>query len=127
MGNEDIYQDFIIELWKHPRNHGTIKKPDIVSEIDNETCGDRIRLFLKFKGKTVDEAKFTGSGCAISQASASLVTGMLVGKTRDALKTISKDDILALLKIDLSKNPSRMRCALLPLAALKKALQPDRR
>ena len=74
MGNEDIYQEFIIELWKRPRNHGAITKPDLESEIDNATCGDRIHLFLKFKGKQVSDAKFMGSGCAISQASASLFT-----------------------------------------------------
>lgn len=121
MDNEDLYQEFIIELWKHPRNYGIIKNPDISSELDNETCGDRVRIFLRFKGRTVNEAKFVGSGCAISQASASLLTGILVGKTMDGIKKISKDDVLCLLRIDLSKNPSRMRCALLPLEALKKA------
>ncbi|MBU0532173.1 iron-sulfur cluster assembly scaffold protein [Candidatus Micrarchaeota archaeon] len=120
---EDIYQEYIIELYKNPLNFGEIKDADHKAEVYNAACGDRIILFLKVKNKTIEEAKFTGQGCAISQASASLFTKYLKGKKLEDLSKIAKNDVLSLLKIDLSKNPTRMRCALLPLDALKKALK----
>ncbi len=120
---EDIYQEFIIELYKNPLNFGRIADADYHAEISNSTCGDSIQLFIKAKDGVITEAKFTGKGCAISQASSSLFTGFLRGKRVDSLPSITKDDVLSLLKIDLSKNPSRMRCALLPFEALKKAMK----
>jgi nitrogen fixation NifU-like protein len=119
---EDIYQEFIIELYKNPLNFGKIEKADYSGQVYNSTCGDMVELYIRAKGGIVTEAKFVGKGCAISQASSSLFTGFLKGKRVEDLKKISKDDVLALLKIDLSRNPTRMRCALLPLDAMKKAL-----
>lgn len=119
---DELYQEFIIELYKNPINFGKIQNPDYQAEIHNTTCGDIVQLYLKIFNGVIQEAKFTGSGCAISQASSSLFTSYLKGKKFDDLKKISKKEILALLKIDLSKNPSRMKCALLPLDALRKAV-----
>jgi len=119
---EDLYQEFIIELYKNPRNFGKIENADYRSEVHNPTCGDMIELFLKVDSSgIIREAKFSGKGCAISQASASLFTDFLKGKKIDELEKITKDDVLKLIKIDLSKNPTRMRCALLPLDAVRKA------
>jgi nitrogen fixation NifU-like protein len=119
---EELYQEFIIELYKNPLNFGKIENADYKAQIYNSTCGDMIELFLSVNdGKTAD-AKFTGKGCAISQASASLFTGYLKGKSVEELKKIEKEDVLRLIKINLEKNPSRMKCALLPLDALRKAL-----
>ena len=122
---EEIYQQFIVELYKHPLNFGKIEKPDFTAAMHNTTCGDKIEIFLKtnLSGKILD-VKFSGSGCAISQASASLFTDFLKGKLIDDIKSgkINKDSALGLLKIDLSKNPSRMKCALLVLDAVKKAV-----
>ena len=121
---EDLYQEFIIELYQNPRNFGKIENADYHSEVNNPTCGDRIELFLKVDSSgIIKEAKFSGKGCAISQASASLFTGYLKGKKISELEKIKKQDVLSLIKIDLSKNPSRMRCALLPLDAVKKAVK----
>lgn len=122
---EDLYQEFIIELYRNPRNFGKIGNADYQSEAHNPNCGDRIELFLKMDKATgtISEAKFSGKGCAISQASASLFTGYLKGKKLNELEKIKKQDVLSLLKIDLSKNPSRMRCALLPLDAMKKVVK----
>lgn len=124
MSMEDIYQEFIIELYKNPLNFGKISDADYHAEIFNSTCGDRIELYLKVRDGVIVESKFMGKGCAISQASSSLYTGFLKGKRIDELPKITKDEALALLKIDLSKNPSRMRCALLPFEAMKKAIKP---
>jgi len=126
MDNEDIYQEFIIELYRHPVNLGTISDADLKAEVFNATCGDRITLYLKVKNGLVADAKFMGEGCAISQASASLFTGFLKGKRLDQLGKITKNDVLGLIKIDLSKNPTRMRCALLVLDATKKAIGASR-
>ena len=120
---EDIYQEFIIELYKNPLNFGRIDDATYRAEIYNSTCGDRIELFIKVKDGMIEEAKFTGTGCAISQASSSLFTGFLKGKKLEDLGKISRDDVLKLIKIDLSKNPTRMKCALLPLDALRKAVK----
>jgi nitrogen fixation NifU-like protein len=120
---EDIYQEFIIELYKNPLNFGKIDGADYTAQIYNPTCGDMITLFLKVEDGIVTDVRFTGKGCAISQASASLFTDYLKGKRLGKLSGITKDDVLGLLKIDLSKNPTRMRCALLPYEAMKKALK----
>jgi nitrogen fixation NifU-like protein len=120
---EDIYQEFIIELYKNPLNFGKIQDADYRAEIYNSACGDIVELFIKVRNGVVADAKFMGKGCAISQASSSLFTGYLKGKKIEELGDIRKEQALALLKIDLSKNPTRMKCALLPLEALRKALK----
>ncbi len=125
---EELYQEFIIELYKHPLNFGRIEKADYHAEIHNTTCGDLVEIFIRVDKKSgkITDAKFVGKGCAISQASASLFTNYLKGKTIDSLKKITKEDILSLLKVDLSKNPSRMKCALTPMDAMKKAISTSR-
>lgn len=120
---EDIYQEFIIELYKNPLNFGKVDDATYKAEVYNATCGDRIELFIKVKDGIIEEAKFTGKGCAISQASSSLFTGFLKGKKLGELDKITKEDVLKLIKIDLSKNPTRLKCALLPLDALRKAVK----
>jgi nitrogen fixation NifU-like protein len=120
---DELYQEFIIELYKNPLNFGKLEGADYHAVLQNSTCGDTVELFIKVNGGVVSEAKFTGKGCAISQASASLFTGYLKGKDAASLPGMKKDEALALLKIDLTKNPSRMRCALLPFEAMKKALK----
>jgi nitrogen fixation NifU-like protein len=120
---DEIYQEFIIELYKNPRNRGIIENPDFQAQLYNKSCGDAVTLFIKTENGTVTDAKFTGQGCAISTASSSLLSGFLKEKKVEELEKITKDDVLGLIKIDLSKNPSRMKCALLPFDALKKALR----
>jgi len=123
MPDEEMYQEFIIELYKRPLNFGKLEGADYHAQVDNPTCGDRIELFIKASGGVISDVKFSGQGCAISQASASLFTGYLKGKKLEELGKITKDDVLGLIKIDLSRNPTRMRCALLPLDALTRALK----
>ncbi len=122
MEDKEIYQEFIIELYKNPLNYGRLASADYHAQLDNPTCGDCIELFIRVRGGAIADVKFIGHGCAISQASASLFTGYLKGKKLASLGKITGADVLKLLKIDLSKNPGRMRCALLPLEAMKKAL-----
>lgn len=126
---EEIYQQFIIELYKNPLNFGKLENPTFTAILHNTTCGDKIEIFLKTEngkgsGKIIN-VKYVGTGCAISQASASLFTNFLKGKRISDIKSgkINKDSVLSLLKVDLSKNPSRMKCALLVLDAVKNAVQ----
>lgn len=119
--NDDIYQDFIIELYKNPLNFGKIKDPDLKAEAYNSTCGDRIEIYLRVKNGKITDVKFSGKGCAISQASASLFTERIKGEDIEKVRKMTKEDILAMLKIDLNRNPTRMRCALLVLDAFRKA------
>jgi nitrogen fixation NifU-like protein len=115
---EDLYREQIIDRYKNPLMRGTLDPHDYSYEDDNPLCGDRIRIDLRVDGQDrVTEAKFSGTGCAISQASADLLVESVVGKTLDEIKQLSKDDILDMLGIQLG--PVRLKCALLSLKVLK--------
>ncbi|MBN2478216.1 iron-sulfur cluster assembly scaffold protein [Candidatus Micrarchaeota archaeon] len=119
---DEIARERIIELYKNPLNFGTIPDADYTAELRNSACGDIIRIYLQVKNNKIIDAKFEGEGCAISMASASLLTDFLKGKTPEEVRNLDKDDIQKILGMDLSRNPSRLRCALLPLETAKKAL-----
>jgi nitrogen fixation NifU-like protein len=116
---DDLYREVILEHYKHPHNAGTLEQPDISHEEHNPLCGDRVRIDLQIADGLITDVRFKGRGCAISQASASLLTDELKGKTLDEARAISKDDVLDLIGIPLDKNPVRIKCALLPLKTLK--------
>lgn len=115
---DDMYREVILDRYKNPQKRGTLDPHDYSYEDDNPLCGDRIRIDLRVdtQGK-VTEAAFSGTGCAISQASADLLTESIVGKSLDEIKEVGKDDILAMLGIELG--PVRLKCALLSLKVLK--------
>jgi nitrogen fixation NifU-like protein len=115
---DDIYRDQIIDRYKSPRHKGELDPHDYSYEDDNPLCGDRIRIDVRVDGQgRVTEASFSGIGCAISQASADLLTESIVGKGLDDVKRLGKDDILEMLGIELG--PVRLKCALLSLKVLK--------
>jgi len=116
---DDMYREVILEHYKHPHNAGTLEQPDISHEENNPLCGDRVRIDLQVVDGVITDVRFKGRGCAISQASASLLTDELKGKTLDQARAISKDDLLDLIGIPLDKNPVRIKCVLLPLKTLK--------
>ena len=113
----DIYTETILDYYRHPRNHGTIKDADIVVRDSNPVCGDVVEIYIKVDEKKIKDIKFSGHGCAISQASTSMLTEMVDGKNLNEIKNMNKDQILQLLGIDLS--PVRLKCALLGLKVLK--------
>lgn len=115
---DDLYREVIIEHYKNPGYRGHLDPHDIFFEDDNPLCGDHIEVTLRVgaDGK-VTEAAFDGRGCAISQASADLLMESVVGKSIDEVKTLSRQDVLDLLGIELG--PVRLKCAMLSLKVLK--------
>ena len=118
MGSADIYREIILDYYRNPRNFGKIDSPDISISDSNPLCGDEIEIHVKFDGDKVKDVKFTGKGCAISQASASMLTEMIMGKNLEDMKNVGKDDILESLGLS-NLGPARIKCALLSLKTLK--------
>lgn len=119
-GMEALYRDFILDHYRNPRNAGTIDQPDATFEDLNPLCGDKIRMDLRIRDGVVEDVKFRGRGCAISQASASLLTESIKGKRIAEIDAIDKDEVLENLGISISA--ARLKCALLGLKVLKSAL-----
>ena len=118
---DSLYRDEILEHYRRPHNFGTLEHPDVSYEGSNPLCGDRITLMLDLDAAgTVTDVAFTGRGCAISQASASLLTDTLRGRPAADLLQLGRDDVLDLLGIEIS--PARLKCALLSLDTLQRAL-----
>ena len=115
---DDMYREFILDHYKNPRHHGVLDPADISYEDDNPLCGDIIRIDLRVdEDNCVVESGFSGQGCAISQASASMLMEEIQGKTLDEIKKFTRDDILEMLGIELG--PVRLKCAMLALKVLK--------
>lgn len=117
----DLYREEIIDHYKNPRNFGSMDDPDVRIFEVNTLCGDNIELFVKFRNGKAAEVKFRSLGCAISTASASMLTEFLKGKTVKEMSAIKEEDILEFLGGDIS--PARKKCAFLPLIALRKAIR----
>lgn len=114
---DQLYREAILDHYKHPRRKGRLDAPDIHYRDTNPFCGDEVTIELDIKDGVVVDAAFNGKGCAISQASASMMMEEIVGMDVETLKEWSKEDILDLLGIEIG--PVRIKCALLPLKALK--------
>jgi nitrogen fixation NifU-like protein len=118
---DDLYRELILDHYRNPRHKGHLEHPSHTYQDDNPLCGDRIRIDLLVNDQDViKQVRFDGEGCAISIASASMLTEMLVGKTVEQAKAIGKQDILDALGIELG--PVRLKCALLSLKVLKGAV-----
>ena len=115
-----IYEEIILNHYRSPHNFRKLDNPSKKISVLNPSCGDSISLEILFKDDKVHEVGFSGQGCAISLASASILTDFVKNKTKRNLSTFSKNDLLKLLGIQLS--PTRLRCALLPWEALMKML-----
>jgi nitrogen fixation NifU-like protein len=116
---DDFYREEILQHYTHPHHYGALENPDISHEENNPLCGDRIRFDIQLDddGQTVRDVGFSAVGCAISKASASMLSDLLVGKTLDEIKELTREDVLDELGIDLG--PVRLKCALLPLKVVK--------
>lgn len=112
-----VYSEIILDHYRNPRNYGTLTKPTQTFALYNPLCGDRMRMDIAIKNDTIQKIAFSGSGCAISQAAASLLTERVKGKKISHLRKMPSSVMLKLLGITL--NPVRLKCALLPFEALK--------
>src|SRR4051812_25846363 len=119
---DQMYREVILDHYKNPRGHGTMEHPDAEADGQNPLCGDEVSIYVAFgdDGETIDEVKFSGRGCAISQAATSMLTEMVQGKKAIDVATLDKDELLEEIGIQLS--PVRLKCALLGLTTLKAAL-----
>ena len=120
---DDLYRDYILEHYRRPHNFGVLEAPTASYEGSNPLCGDRITMMLGISDGVVREVAFTGRGCAISQASASLLTDEIKGKTVAQVEEMTPDDLLDLIGIEIS--PARLKCALLSLDTVAHALADD--
>ena len=116
--SDDIYREIILDHYRNPRNKGKMTDADVVIHDSNPLCGDQIDIYLKVKDGDIDDIKFDGRGCAISQASASMLTEMILKKPLTLAKDISKEDILENIGLT-NLGPARIKCALLSLKVLK--------
>jgi nitrogen fixation NifU-like protein len=133
-----LYQEMILDHYRRPRNKGALEKADATVEMKNPLCGDEISLQVAFEGNSVCDLRFSGRGCSISQASASMMTQLVKGKTTDEIDAIRKqfrelmlgnaaaaeDAQLGSLRAlsGVSRFPARVKCALLAWSALESAL-----
>src|SRR5207248_2547451 len=115
--DDQFYREYILDHYKNPRNYGRLEHPDISHEEDNPLCGDLVGMDLRVTDGVIEDVRFHGRGCAISQASASLLTERLKGMSLEEARTVSKEEVLDELGIDIS--PARLKCALLSLKVLK--------
>ncbi|MBM4421269.1 MAG: SUF system NifU family Fe-S cluster assembly protein [Chloroflexi bacterium] len=114
---DDLYRDYILDHYKNPRNFGELAGATHTYSDNNPLCGDELTFALKVVGDTIEDVRFTGKGCAISQASASMLSEQVKGMTLDDAKKLDRDDILENLGIAIS--PARIKCAMLSLKTLK--------
>jgi nitrogen fixation NifU-like protein len=133
-----LYQELILDHYRRPRNKGTLDNADASVEMRNPQCGDEIVLQVAFDGDNIRDVKFSGRGCSISQASASMMTQLLKGKTRAEIESIRArfrdlmlgvaeptDELGALRALSgVARFPGRVKCALLAWSALESALAP---
>jgi len=117
---DELFRDHILDHYRHPRCHGTLERPDATVEDANPLCGDRLRMDFRFRDGHVAEVRFTGVGCSISQAAASLVCEAIEGKSLDDVKALTRQDVLDLLGVD-ELGPVRSKCAMLALKTAKAA------
>ena len=122
MAFDEMYREVILDHYKNPRGHGVIEGADAEAEGQNPLCGDEVSIFVAFApdGETIDDVKFRGRGCAISQAATSMLTEIVKGKKAVEVAEMPRDELLDEVGIPLT--PVRLKCALLGLGVLKVAL-----
>src|SRR4051812_8741336 len=119
---DQMYREVILDHYKNPRGHGTMEHPDAEADGQNPLCGDEVSIYVAFgdDGETIDEVKFSGRGCAISQAATSMLTELVQGRSAAEVAALPRDELLEEIGIPLT--PVRLKCALLGLSTLKLAL-----
>ena len=117
---EQMYHENILDHYKHPHNFGEMKHAHVHHHEHNPLCGDTIDMYLKINNGKIESVSFTGKGCAISQASASMLTDAIKNRSMEHVEKMSKEEILEMLGITLS--PIRLKCAMLSLDTVKNSI-----
>jgi nitrogen fixation NifU-like protein len=119
---EQLYREVILDHYKNPRNYGALDEPDAQAEGQNPLCGDEVAISVRFAadGETIDDVRFEGRGCAISQAATSMLTDLVKGRKAADVAELPKEELLEEVGIQLT--PIRLKCAILGLGVLKVAL-----
>lgn len=117
----DLYQELLLDHYKNPRNAGTIPEADIAHDADNPTCGDEVHVFARVKDEKVADIRFQGKGCAISQASASILFEDIKGKSLGEIQKLNLPHVQDLLGITV--RPARVKCATLGLVVIHEGIK----
>lgn len=116
----EMYQQNILDHYKHPRNFGELGNTQAKAHVANPLCGDELDFYLVFEDDKVTEVKFTGRGCTISMASASMLSEKLKGLEKSKIAELTNNEVVKLLGVPV--NPARMKCATLSLEAVQRAI-----
>jgi nitrogen fixation NifU-like protein len=116
-GFDDLFRENILDHYRHPRHQGVLEAPDIRYEDANPLCGDRLRMDIKVAEGKIADIRFSGHGCSISQAAASMLCEAVHGRSLEEVKNLTREDVLEMLGIELG--PVRLKCGLLALKTLK--------
>ena len=119
---DQMYREVILDHYKNPRGHGELEGADAHAEGQNPLCGDEVAVSVRFgsDGETIEEMRFEGRGCAISQAATSMLTELVQGRKASEVAVLDKEELLGEIGIPLT--PVRLKCAMLGLTTLKVAL-----
>ena len=117
---DSLYKEIVLDHYKNPHNFGTLDPADYTAEDSNPLCGDQVRMDLRVEDGIVTDVKFSGRGCAVSMASASILTDMIMGQPLEEVRAITRDDLLE--EIGIPVSPARMKCATLGLTVLNLSL-----
>ncbi|MBI5466209.1 MAG: iron-sulfur cluster assembly scaffold protein [Candidatus Kerfeldbacteria bacterium] len=117
----DLYQQNILDHYKHPQHRGELKAADKRSTAANPSCGDSVIFYLQTRDDKIVQARWMGEGCVLSQAAADMLAEFVQAKTLAEVVALKKEELLKLVGVELG--PNRVRCALLPLEALHQALK----
>lgn len=120
MSLDTLYREQIMDHYKNPRNNGKLEECSFKITDTNPFCGDEIEMFVKMQDKKISGIKFTGKGCAISQAAASMLTEFIKDKTLEEVEALSREDVIEMLGIEIGA--VRVKCAMLSLVALKNGI-----
>jgi nitrogen fixation NifU-like protein len=114
---DPLMMDVLLDHYRHPHNFGKVEGATLSHSEGNPSCGDQIEMSLKIEGDVVEEIKFHGKGCIISQAAASILTDMVKGEPLERIRSLTREEMLE--NIGIPIGPMRLKCALLALKVLK--------
>jgi nitrogen fixation NifU-like protein len=121
---DELYREYLVELYRHPHNYGLMDAPSVRQEGQNPLCGDEITVDLQIRDGRVEDARFVGRGCAVSQAAASILTDLMKGKAVAEVLAMTHEDMLAAMGFDpQSLTPARHKCAALALKTVQEGLR----